>query len=77
MDLTLEVSRPKHFCVPQLRDLEPTRMVIQLTNKSVVQPLGVLKDVLIQVNELIFLADFYVLDMEDELSGEGFALILG
>ncbi|RDX79257.1 hypothetical protein CR513_40346, partial [Mucuna pruriens] len=49
-----------------LGDLEPTWMVIQLANKSVVQPLGILKDVLVQVNELIFPVDFYVLDMEDK-----------
>ncbi|RDX95407.1 hypothetical protein CR513_22078, partial [Mucuna pruriens] len=35
-------------------DLEPTRMTIQLANRSVVQPLGILEDVLVQVNELIF-----------------------
>ncbi|RDY10015.1 hypothetical protein CR513_05521, partial [Mucuna pruriens] len=58
-------------------DLEPTWMTIQLANKSVVQPLGVLEDVLVQVNELIFLADFYVLDMEDKTSGKGSTLILG
>ncbi|RDY04936.1 hypothetical protein CR513_11281, partial [Mucuna pruriens] len=51
-------------------DLEFTRMTIQLTNKSIVQPLGVLKDILVQVNELIFPANFYVLDMEDETSGK-------
>ncbi|RDY04338.1 hypothetical protein CR513_11966, partial [Mucuna pruriens] len=44
---------------------------------SIVQPLGVLEDVLVQVNELIFSTDFYVLDMEDETSGKGFTLILG
>ncbi|RDX83742.1 hypothetical protein CR513_35313, partial [Mucuna pruriens] len=32
---------------------------------------------LINVNELIFLADFYVLDMEDETSGKELTLILG
>ncbi|RDX95386.1 hypothetical protein CR513_22086, partial [Mucuna pruriens] len=58
-------------------DLEPTGMTIQLANRSVVQPLGILKDVLVQVNELIFPADFYVLDMEDETSGKGSTLILG
>ncbi|RDX73885.1 hypothetical protein CR513_46432, partial [Mucuna pruriens] len=58
-------------------DLEPTGMTIQLANRSIVQPLGVLEDVLVQVNELIFLADFYVLDMEDEPSGKGSTLILG
>ncbi|RDX85228.1 hypothetical protein CR513_33614, partial [Mucuna pruriens] len=48
-----------------------------LTNRSVVQPLGVLEDVLVQVNEMIFLVNFYVLDMEDETSGKGSTLILG
>ncbi|RDX99220.1 hypothetical protein CR513_17767, partial [Mucuna pruriens] len=43
--------------------------------KTIVQPLGVLEDVLVQVNELIFLADFYVLDMEDETSGKESTLI--
>ncbi|RDX93006.1 hypothetical protein CR513_24785, partial [Mucuna pruriens] len=51
-------------------DMEPTGMTIQLVNRSVVQPLGVLEDVLVQVNELIFPTDFYVLDMEDETSGK-------
>ncbi|RDY08779.1 hypothetical protein CR513_06958, partial [Mucuna pruriens] len=58
-------------------DMEPIGMTIQLANRSVVQPLGVLEDVLVQVNELIFLADFYMLDMEDETSGKGSTLILG
>ncbi|RDX65746.1 putative mitochondrial protein, partial [Mucuna pruriens] len=58
-------------------DLEPTGMTIQLANRSIVQPLGVLEDVLVQVNELIFPADFYVLDMEDESSEKGSTLILG
>ncbi|RDY07246.1 hypothetical protein CR513_08665, partial [Mucuna pruriens] len=51
-----------------LGDLEPTGMTIHLANRSIVQPLGVLEDVLVQVNELIFPTDFYVLDMEDETS---------
>ncbi|RDY10316.1 hypothetical protein CR513_05184, partial [Mucuna pruriens] len=58
-------------------DLEPTRMTIQLANRNIVQPLGVLKDVLVQVNELIFSADFYVLDMEDETSKKESTLNLG
>ncbi|RDY09473.1 hypothetical protein CR513_06156, partial [Mucuna pruriens] len=58
-------------------DLERTGMTIQLANRSIVQPLGVLEDVLVQVNELIFPTNFYVLDMEDETSGKGSTLILG
>ncbi|RDX78149.1 hypothetical protein CR513_41603, partial [Mucuna pruriens] len=58
-------------------DLEPTRMTIQLANRSIVQPLGILEDVIVQVNELIFPADFYVIDMEDETSKKEATLILG
>ncbi|RDY02040.1 hypothetical protein CR513_14559, partial [Mucuna pruriens] len=49
-------------------DLEPIGMTIQLDNRSIMQPL---------VNELIFLANFYVLDMADETSRKGSTLILG
>ncbi|RDX60377.1 hypothetical protein CR513_61485, partial [Mucuna pruriens] len=58
-------------------DLEPTGMTIRLASRSVVQPLGILEDVLVQVNELIFPIDFYMLDMEDKTSGQGSTLILG
>ncbi|RDX68293.1 hypothetical protein CR513_52731, partial [Mucuna pruriens] len=58
-------------------DLEPTGMTIQLANRSIVQHVGVLEDVLVQVNKLIFPADFYVLDMEDETSRKESTLILG
>ncbi|RDY07728.1 hypothetical protein CR513_08114, partial [Mucuna pruriens] len=58
-------------------DLEPIGAVIQLANRSVVQPVGILEDVLVQVNDLIFSIDFYVLEMEDEMFGKGSTLILG
>ncbi|RDY06307.1 hypothetical protein CR513_09725, partial [Mucuna pruriens] len=58
-------------------DLELIGMTIQLANRSIVQPLGILEDVLVQVNELIFPTDFYVLDMEDETSRKESTLILG
>ncbi|RDX69602.1 hypothetical protein CR513_51258, partial [Mucuna pruriens] len=45
-------------------DLEPTGMTIQLANRSI-------------VNELIFPTDFYVLDMENEMSEKESTLILG
>ena len=43
-------------------------MVIQLENRSVAQPTGLVDDVVVRVNELIFLVDFYILDMEDGFS---------
>ncbi|RDY04731.1 Retrovirus-related Pol polyprotein from transposon 17.6, partial [Mucuna pruriens] len=57
-------------------DLEPTNVIIQLGNRRIVHPLGILEDMLVQVNELIFPIDVYVLDMEDESSSKGSILIL-
>ena len=41
-----------------LRELKKTDLVIQLADRSNVYPDGVLEDVLIQVNELVFATDF-------------------
>ncbi|CAM8990516.1 unnamed protein product [Rhodiola kirilowii] len=46
--------------------LKPAGVTIQLADRSCAQPLGVIEDVLVQVENLIFPADFYVLKMEDE-----------
>ncbi|RDX84243.1 hypothetical protein CR513_34735, partial [Mucuna pruriens] len=58
-------------------DLEPTSVITQLANRRIAHPLGILEDVLVRINELIFPVDFYVLDMEDEPSSRGSTLILG
>ena len=60
-----------------LGDLKPTGVVIHLANWSVVIPLGIIEDVLLQVKDLIFPVDFYILDMENESSSHGSTLILG
>ena len=39
--------------------------VLQLADRSSIYPDGVLEDVLVQVNELVFPADFYVMNMGD------------
>ncbi|RDX77482.1 hypothetical protein CR513_42390, partial [Mucuna pruriens] len=57
--------------------LVPIGVVIQLANMSTTHPLGILEDVLVQVSDKIFPVDFYVLDMNDELSSKGSTLILG
>ncbi|CAN6487077.1 unnamed protein product [Victoria cruziana] len=48
----------------QLGELKPTMMTIQLADRSVKVPRGVLEDVLLKVEDFIFLVDFIVLDME-------------
>ncbi|XP_042387373.1 uncharacterized protein LOC121979449 [Zingiber officinale] len=57
--------------------LQPTGVVIQLTNRSFAHPVGVIEDVLVKVKELIFPADFYVLDMEGDALSSHVPIILG
>ena len=48
-----------------LGELKKTGVVLQLADRSSIHPDGVLEDVLVQVNELVFPADFYVMNMGD------------
>ncbi|KAK4400819.1 hypothetical protein Sango_1188000 [Sesamum angolense] len=57
--------------------LKETGVDIQLADRSVVYPEGVLEDVLVQVNELVFPADFYVLDMREDNSPNSTSILLG
>ncbi|XP_068644686.1 uncharacterized protein [Aristolochia californica] len=49
----------------KLGPLNKIGVVSQLANRYNAYPKGIVKDVLVQVNDLIFLTDFYVLDMEN------------
>jgi len=60
-----------------LGPLQPTGVVIQLVNRSVVHPAGLVDDVLVHVGELIFPADFYILEMEEGFSHGSTPIILG
>ncbi|KAL0307692.1 UNVERIFIED_CONTAM: hypothetical protein Sangu_3014900 [Sesamum angustifolium] len=57
--------------------LKETGVVIQLADRSVVYPEGVLEDVLVQVNELVFPADFYILDMREDNFPNSMSILLG
>ncbi|XP_073153124.1 uncharacterized protein [Henckelia pumila] len=46
-----------------LGPLNETDIVIQMADRSTIFPRGLLEDVLVQVGELVFPADFYILDM--------------
>ncbi|CAN6554947.1 unnamed protein product [Malus baccata var. baccata] len=48
-----------------LGELKNDGVIIQLADRSNAYPKGVLEDVLVQVNHLIFPADFYVLEMDE------------
>ena len=49
-----------------LGELTPTAMTLQMVDKTMTQPEGVLEDVLIKVGKFIFPMDFVVMDMEED-----------
>ncbi|CAN6725540.1 unnamed protein product [Malus baccata var. baccata] len=60
-----------------LGELKNDRVIIQLADRSNAYPKGVLEDVLVQVNHLVFPTDFYVLEMEDSNYSSQLPILLG
>jgi len=57
-----------------IEELKPTRMSLQLADRSIKIPNGVVENLLVKVGNFIFPADFVVLDMDEEGSN---SVILG
>ncbi|XP_061340965.1 uncharacterized protein LOC133287386, partial [Gastrolobium bilobum] len=49
-----------------ITNLKPTMVSLQLADRPLRRPNGIIEDVLVKVDKFIFLADFIVLDMEEE-----------
>ncbi|XP_006590106.1 uncharacterized protein [Glycine max] len=47
-------------------EIMPTRMTLQLEDRSITRPYGVIEDVLVRVKHLNFPADFVVMDIEED-----------
>jgi hypothetical protein len=60
-----------------LGELQPTSITLQLADRSIKRPRGILEDVLVQVKEFILPADFIVLDMEETPMQSALPIILG
>ncbi|XP_051138981.1 uncharacterized protein LOC127256816 [Andrographis paniculata] len=60
-----------------LGPLKETGIIIQLADRTHAYPDGMIEDVLVQVNELIFPVDFYILDMHDAHCSNPPPLLLG
>ncbi|RWR88646.1 hypothetical protein CKAN_01767600 [Cinnamomum micranthum f. kanehirae] len=60
-----------------LGELKPTSITMQLADRIVKYPRGILEDILIKVGEFILLADFVVLDMESVSLSHHLSIILG
>ncbi|XP_057775304.1 uncharacterized protein LOC130994276 [Salvia miltiorrhiza] len=66
------------FIQLELGDLKPTRMCLQLADRSVRYPCGIIEDVLVNVGGLIILVDFVVLEIgEVHENGVEHTLLLG
>ncbi|CAN6544143.1 unnamed protein product [Malus baccata var. baccata] len=52
-------------------------VIIQLADRSNTYPKGVLEDVLVQVDHLVFPADFYVLEMDESDHASSLPILLG
>ncbi|CAN6716301.1 unnamed protein product [Malus baccata var. baccata] len=60
-----------------LGELKHDGVIIQLADRSNAYPNGVLEEVLVQVNHLIFPADFYVLEMDESDHAPSLPILLG
>ncbi|KAK8573700.1 hypothetical protein V6N13_009788 [Hibiscus sabdariffa] len=59
------------------KPLKETRVTIQLADRSVIYPEGLLENVLVEVENLIFPADFYVIKMEQDRPNTSSEILLG
>ncbi|XP_039128945.1 uncharacterized protein LOC120265098 [Dioscorea cayenensis subsp. rotundata] len=71
---SINVMPYKLFLKLGLEDMRPTRMTIQLADRSIKKPRGVVEDVLVRVDKLIIPVDFVILDVDDDVE---VPLILG
>ena len=67
LDLGFSITLMSRSLFKQLKigELKRTGLVIHLADRSCAQPDGVIEDVLVQVDKLVFPADFFILDMGD------------
>nr|KYP31036.1 Transposon Ty3-G Gag-Pol polyprotein [Cajanus cajan] len=59
-----------------VKTLQPTTVILQLADRSIRRPDGIIEDLLVRVKDLLIPADFYVLDMAAEVPQDS-TLILG
>ena len=61
----------------RIGELKPTSTILQLADKSMKTPRGLIKDVLVRVNQCYFSIDFLILDMEPSQELNQNPIILG
>ncbi|XP_019462960.1 PREDICTED: uncharacterized protein LOC109361886 [Lupinus angustifolius] len=68
LDLGASINLMPLSMLRRIGDLEikPTRMTLQLADRSVKYPYGVAEDVLVKVDGLVFPVDFVIMDIEED-----------
>jgi hypothetical protein len=61
----------------ELNNLQKTSVCIQLADRSFISPLGIVEDVLVKIDKLIFPADFYILEMNEACLKPSHSMLLG
>ncbi|KAL1545179.1 hypothetical protein AAHA92_21931 [Salvia divinorum] len=54
-----------------------TKVVIQLADRSCINPVGVLENVIVKVHDFLYPADFHVIRMSEDVSAESSGVLLG
>ncbi|GKB88802.1 hypothetical protein Tco_0961074 [Tanacetum coccineum] len=67
-DLGASISQIPYlmFLRLNLGDLKPTRMCIELANKTTQFPKGIAENVMVKIDKFVFPVDFVILDMEED-----------
>jgi hypothetical protein len=60
-----------------LGELQPSSITLQLIDRSIKRPIGILEGILVKAGKFILLVDFIVLDMEEGLMPSPLPIILG
>ncbi|XP_024029464.1 uncharacterized protein LOC112093981 [Morus notabilis] len=74
----IEQKTPLKYKDPGLGDIKPTYVVLQLADRSIKRPRGIVEDVLLQVDKFYYPVDFVVLDTQSVVNVESkIPIILG
>ncbi|KAK4389867.1 hypothetical protein Sango_2323700 [Sesamum angolense] len=79
LDLGASINVMPYFVYQALNlsTLQDTNVIIQLADRSYVRPMGLVEDVLVKVNNLLFPVDFYILKMGVEGLNNPVSILLG
>nr|KYP32094.1 hypothetical protein KK1_047295 [Cajanus cajan] len=68
LDLGASINLMPLFMLKKIGEVEvrPTRMTLQLANRSIKLPHGIVEDMIVKVDKFMFPVDFVVMDMEED-----------